>query len=293
MADNSIIIIGAGFAGLSAGIYARMNGYRRHIYEMHDLPGGLCTAWKREGYTIDGCIHWLVGSSPESGMHRYWQEVGIAQDRQFIDLDEYGRYECADGRTIILYNNVDRLEQHLLEFSPQDAGAIKEMIAGIRLCTAFDQPSESDPWLKRTVKNARLLWLMATKGKQFQGWMQVTTQEYTQRFKDPDLRQALHEMWIPEFSMFFMLATFAYLHNKNAGYPIGGSLPMSLALAKRFTGSGRRHPLRQAGGEDPGRGRPGSGRAPGRWHGAQGEPGDLRRRWLHDHFQDARRQIRR
>ena len=172
MAENSMIIIGAGFAGLSAGVYARMNGYQTTIYEMHDLPGGLCTAWKREGYTIDGCIHWLVGSSPKSGMHRYWQEVGIAQDREFINLDEYGRYECADGRTIILYNNIDRLEQHLLEFSPQDAGAIQEMVAGIRLCTAFDQPSESDPWLKRTVKNARLLWLMATKGKQFQDWMQ-------------------------------------------------------------------------------------------------------------------------
>ena len=45
-------------------------------------------------------------------------------------------------------------------------------------------------------------------------------------------------MWFPEFSMFFMLFTFAYLHNKNAGYPIGGSLPMSLALAKRYTDLG-------------------------------------------------------
>jgi len=32
---------------------------------MHDKPGGLCTSWKRKGFKIDGCIHWLVGSSPE------------------------------------------------------------------------------------------------------------------------------------------------------------------------------------------------------------------------------------
>ncbi len=37
-------IIGAGFAGLSAGIYAQMNGFQSLILEMHDLPGGLCTA---------------------------------------------------------------------------------------------------------------------------------------------------------------------------------------------------------------------------------------------------------
>jgi len=52
MDDPSILIIGAGFAGLSTGIYAQMNGYRTQIFEMHNLPGGLCTAWKRQGYTI-------------------------------------------------------------------------------------------------------------------------------------------------------------------------------------------------------------------------------------------------
>jgi phytoene dehydrogenase-like protein len=78
--DRSIIIIGAGFAGLAAGIYARMNGYNTQIFEMHNLPGGLCTAWERKGYIFDGCIHWLVGSSPKSGMHDLWEETGIWQD---------------------------------------------------------------------------------------------------------------------------------------------------------------------------------------------------------------------
>ena len=35
-----------------------------------------------------------------------------------------------------------------------------------------------------------------------------------------------------------MFFTFAYLNNHNAGYPIGGSLPMSVALEKRFKGLG-------------------------------------------------------
>jgi len=33
MAEKSVIIIGAGIAGLSAGIYAQMNGYKTQIYE--------------------------------------------------------------------------------------------------------------------------------------------------------------------------------------------------------------------------------------------------------------------
>ena len=44
MAEKSIIIIGA---GLAAGCYARMNGYKTRIFELHNTPGGLCTSWER------------------------------------------------------------------------------------------------------------------------------------------------------------------------------------------------------------------------------------------------------
>ena len=44
MREKTIIIIGAGIAGLAAGCYAQMNGYRSQIFEMHFAPGGLCTS---------------------------------------------------------------------------------------------------------------------------------------------------------------------------------------------------------------------------------------------------------
>lgn len=238
MEDNSIIIIGAGFAGLSAGIYAQMNGFQTQIFEMHDAPGGLCTAWKRQGYTIDGCIHWLVGSSPESGMFRYWEEVGVTQGREFVYMDEYMRFEGVDGRTLILYTDVDRLERHLLEFSPQDAEPIKELTRGIRMCLGFDQPSDADPLLRRLQKGLRSGWFMLVRGKEMQKWMRISMGEYALRFKDPLLREAFVSLLTPEFSVFFLLMTFAFLHNRVAGYPIGGSLPVSFAMARRYTSLG-------------------------------------------------------
>lgn len=234
MNDKSIVIIGAGFAGLCAGIYAQMNGYRTQIFEMHSLPGGLCTAWQRHGYTIDCCIHWLVGSAPGGSFHPYWEEVGIVQGREFVNLEEFARFEGADGRTFILYSDVDKLEQHMLAFSPVDAEATRQFIRGIRLCLAFDQPSEFDPRLVRWRKTLKLGLLMATRGREMQRWMQTTAAECADRFQDPIIRDALKEMWFPEFSMFFMLFTFAWLHARNAGYPIGGSFPMSRALEKRY-----------------------------------------------------------
>jgi phytoene dehydrogenase-like protein len=234
MKNQSIIIIGAGFAGLSAGIYAQMNGYQSQIFEMHNHPGGLCTAWKRKEYTIDGCVHWLVGTSPQSDMYHYWEEVGVMPGRKIVNPEEFMRYETSDGRTLILYNDVDRLEKHLLEFSPQDAKPIQQFIQGIRLCMEFDQSSPSNSLFTLLGKKIKLGWLFVTKGKAFQEWMKISTYEFTQGFKDPILRDAFQEMWLPEFSIFFILFTFGFLHKKNAGYPIGGSMPMAQAMAQRY-----------------------------------------------------------
>jgi phytoene dehydrogenase-like protein len=69
MAERTILIIGAGIGGLATGCYAAMNGYRAKIVEMHATPGGLCTSWNSHGYTFDGCIHNLAGTSAESRFH--------------------------------------------------------------------------------------------------------------------------------------------------------------------------------------------------------------------------------
>jgi phytoene dehydrogenase-like protein len=232
--DNTIIIIGAGFAGLAAGIYARMKGYDVQIFEMHNLPGGLCTSWDRKGYTFDCCIHWLVGSSPESGMNDMWQETGIAAGREFINIDKYLRMEGTDGRVLTLYTDVDRLEKHLLEFSPKDEVQVREFIKGIRMCIPFDPPSKNDPLLRKIIKQTRSAFTFIRNGKKFKEWMNITCGQFASRFSDPMLKKAFEQMWVPEFSMMFVLFTFAYMHNKNAAYPIGGSLPMSRAMEKKF-----------------------------------------------------------
>jgi phytoene dehydrogenase-like protein len=167
-------------------------------------------------------------------MYRFWEEVGIAQNREFIYMDEYIRLEDTGGRNLIFFTDVDRLEKHLLEFSPQDAAPIREFISGIRMCIPFDQPSKNNSPLMCLVKQVRMGFNFMINGKKMKKWMKMTAEDFCKRLKDPLLKEAFKEMWVPEFSMFFMLFTFAYLHNKNAGYPLGGSMPMSRALEARY-----------------------------------------------------------
>ena len=68
--------------------------------------------------------------------------------------------------------------------------------------------------------------------------MKITGKEFASGFKDPVLKKAFDEIWMPEFSIMFLFFTFAYLHKKNAGYPLGGSRPLSEALVDRYKSLG-------------------------------------------------------
>lgn len=76
MPAKSITIVGAGMAGLAAGIYGRLNGYNTRIFEMNSVPGGQCASWTRNGYTFDACIHHLFGCSDASSIYSLWRDLG-------------------------------------------------------------------------------------------------------------------------------------------------------------------------------------------------------------------------
>jgi phytoene dehydrogenase-like protein len=232
---KSIAIVGAGIAGLAAGCYGQMNGYDTQIFELHDKPGGLCTSWKRQGYTFDGCIHWLVGSGPGSDFNRIWQELGAVQGREIVDHEEFTRYEGADGKTFILYTNVDRLERHMLDLSPVDERLIKQMCNAIRRMARAGETSgrsEGNPGpLGRLLRLFKMIPFFLAIGR----YARVNMQDFGARFRDPFLREALGApMDLPDFPAVGMLLTLAWMHNKDAGYPVGGSLAFAHAIERRY-----------------------------------------------------------
>ena len=127
-----------GIGGLSTGCYAQMNGYRATILEMHAVPGGVCTSWKRHGYTFDGCIHNLAGTTPHSAFHGMWHELGVVPAIQMRAYDELVRVERPDGEPLIVHTDLDRLERHLKQLAPADAAVIDELIGAARQFVRFD-----------------------------------------------------------------------------------------------------------------------------------------------------------
>ena len=235
--QKSILIIGAGVAGLSAGCYAQMNGYHSQIFELHDIPGGLCTAWERKGYIFDGCLHYLYGSGAGQPFNRMWEELGAVQGRRMINHDEFMRVVGKDGRALVAYTDPDRLEQHLKELSPADAHLIEELAEGVRDFTRFDMSlllgkprplMGVDDWVELGL---RMLPFVAPLAK----WGPLSAQDFALRFKDPFMRRAIAQAFAwPEIPMMGALTCLAYMHTQNGGFPAGGSLEFARAIERRY-----------------------------------------------------------
>ncbi len=235
--DRTMIIIGAGTAGLTAGCYAQMSGYKTTILEMEDTPGGLCTSWRRKGYLFDGSVAGLAGSSPGSPLYRLWEEIGVAKYCPLHYGENFGHIRLLDGRTITIYANIDRLEAHLLECFPTEAAVIAEFSGALRAVLDLDIPfSDARGWaavvegFKTTLSSISHLPVLLKYGS-------MTIRQFNQRIKDPALLTVFNNLVhfggldVPVLTVLLPLA---YAHRKMAGIPLRGWLSFAQAIERQF-----------------------------------------------------------
>ena len=247
---NKVIIVGAGIAGLSAGIYAAQSGFDVTIYESHTIPGGFSTGWNRNGYFFEGGLHWLTGSHPKQPLYQLWQNVGaINSDTQIINHDPYFSY-LYQGQLVCLYRNIDKLRQHWLEVSPADAKAINTLCHQIKTFAKISMPimdikgvkiSKAAKAVKAADKGASPLSMLPAlipALPKMRALNRITAAQYASRFTHPALRGILQNVVGAQFnatSLLFTLATFA---SGDGGYPQGGSVAMTARMAQRFCNLG-------------------------------------------------------
>ena len=232
---KKVLIIGAGIAGLTAGIYARLCGFDVQIVEQHNLPGGQCTGWDRKGYHFDGCIHWLVGSKKGTPLHRIWRDTG-ALDDSVVTTTYKAFVRCEDGsRSVTIFTDADVLEEHLLGTSPPDAQRIRRLCRDIRALRGFSLPVQKPldmltpaEGLRYAFSNRRALSVIARHNK-------ITVEQYANCFKDPLIGKALRSMMVPNsYKATALLFTLASMNDGDSGYPIGGSRAFARRMAQRF-----------------------------------------------------------
>jgi phytoene dehydrogenase-like protein len=238
MNNKRVIIIGAGISGLSAGSYLQMNGYDTEIFELHNVPGGVCTAWKRKGYTFDFCIHWLVGSSPADNFYALWNELIDMAKLEFVDHEVFFQIEDVEGNTLRVFTDVNRLEEEMKRVAPEDTGLIEEFIGGVRKFLPFSYSVDKAPEVMNPFDGLKMMVRMLPYLGAFRKWDRMSAKDFAGRCRNPLLRRVIMHMFLPDTSVFFLLMTLVSMHKKAAGYPIGGSRNFATLIEEKYIALG-------------------------------------------------------
>ncbi len=239
--SKSFIIVGAGIAGLTAGFYSSINGFKTTILESHNIPGGLCTAWKLKGYKFDISMHMVTGS--KSGpLHKLWKELGVAQNFRF-HYHNIGVYIEGMGNQLTFCDDKEKMKKEMLAISPDDEPLISEylnLIFGHDLMKATSlNPYELQNSFDRIKVFPHILPVLP----KFFKYKSTTIQNFAARFKHPFLREAVRFFidapgWpMPDFPLAIMTG-FMKSGMTEAGAPIGGSQKVALHIAKMVEKSG-------------------------------------------------------
>lgn len=228
-------IIGAGIPGLCTAVYARKCGYDVEIVEQHDSAGGLATSWRREDYTFETCLHWLVGARPDAPLYQQWREVFDIDKLTFVYPEEFVRLETEHGKCLSIYTNVDRLEAKLLRQAPQDTAEIRRFASAIRRFSSFPMSGPSVSWPREMLSQLRRLPYLPMLWK----WSRLGIREYGKRFTHKMLK-SYFDGALERLSLLALLMSLASMSERNAGYVVGGSQAIIRSILDRLEALGVR-----------------------------------------------------
>lgn len=229
---KKILIIGAGTAGLSAGIFAQLNGMHAVICESHSVAGGCLSYWKRRGFHIDNCIHWLTGTNPNTPEYKMWRELGVLGDD---DGDVYKRdklFTYTDGKnSLSLCRDLAAFQRRLEEISPGDRAEIRSYIRLVETISELFGTGGEDHDRGFSARTAAGLPLLIK-------YNRLSSSKLAERFTSPLIRGFLTS-FLPEnfgsLALAFVIASFC---SGNGDLPRGGSEEMARRMTERFLSLG-------------------------------------------------------
>lgn len=235
---KTIIIIGGGISGLSAGINAEQHGFNAVILEKNPNIGGLCTGWTRKGFEIDGCLHWLTGTNPKDSLFDMWKNLGA-----FSSLDDiyqqpsWASFEY-EGKVLTFWADTHRAEKEWCEVAPEDTKQIKKFFKLVRDIASVNLPLDAPVSMLPFGKILKLGISVLKVLPNYVGSMNISCEKYAKRFKNPAIKYVLTHAQPGSGNLYSMVFSYGTIVNGDGGIPYGGAKYMTLRMADRFTSLG-------------------------------------------------------
>lgn len=235
---KKVIIVGGGIAGMTAGILLQKAGFQTEIFEKNAVPGGQCTGWKREGYFIDNCIHWLTGTREGSALHELWKEIGALGDNVEVHEKEMFFSSRLNGETLTFWRDKERTRQEMLELSPEDEKEINKLMDYVELAETMTVPVEKPFDAMNLFDFMKLGMSMKSMGKVMKEYGKMDIRELAMRFRHPLIQRAITDYMPEGYQAYAFLVSYGTVTGGNGDIPKGGSLAMALRIAAKYKENG-------------------------------------------------------
>jgi phytoene desaturase len=235
MNDVNLLIIGGGLAGLSAGCYALANGFKVTIVEHNLALGGVCTAWQRGPYLVDGCIHWLTGGP----FLQLYEELGIVPAVTLRTMDEFATYRHTREHWDVSFRRDLRVtETALRDIGPEDAQALSRLFEDVQRFDDLGLDVEHAPELASVSDRLRQLWQFRHAAMTLVHYRTPVGTWVQKELKNPRVRAVFTRLVPPEMPMWTTLFILGWLSRGRLSRPEGGTAPFRDALIARYRALG-------------------------------------------------------
>ena len=242
MKKKKIIIVGGGISGLSAGISAINQGFEPLILEKNPNLGGLCTGWKRKGYDIDGCIHWITGTKKGTQLYDMWKSIGAFEDEEIFHMPSWGTVDY-EGVKVPFYSDLEKAEKAWLEISPEDEKNIKKFFRTVKAYIDVELPTEAPTVFLSYRTLFKFLFKLLKHFPHYEYGLFASCDRYAKKFKSPAIRYAITHIQPGRGNLYSMIFSYANVASGNGGNIRGGSLKFTDNIVKKYESLGGEYML--------------------------------------------------
>jgi phytoene desaturase len=229
--SRHIVVVGGGLAGLSTACYALSNGWEVTVVEHNLALGGVCTAWRRGPYLVDGCIHWLTGGA----FAQIYEELRIVPPVKLHVLEQFMTYRNrAEGWSVPLGRDLEALRRELHALAPEDTAEIDRVIAAATSIAELSPGIDRPPEITSMREQARAMWAMRHELGTLVHFHGSVGDWVARSLRSPRLRRFFCRMMPADAPMIFALMILGYLQRGWLSRPIGGTARFRDALIARF-----------------------------------------------------------
>jgi phytoene dehydrogenase-like protein len=179
-----------------------------------------------------------MGTKPNTPLNNLWRTVGaLDNSTEILNTECFFQIE-EGGQVIKIYRDVNRLESHLLEKSPEDVVLIKDMCKAIRVFQKMEMPLDKPMEMYSPLDVIKLILKTAPLMSYFKKYRTISVEEFALQFKNPLLRSAILNSMPTKNTAFNLICILSSMSTGDNNWPKGGSKAMADRMEKKYLSLG-------------------------------------------------------